>query len=192
MTRAESISLFFLILWAVVMWAGLIFVIPWCTRSLARYRLWELRDELYDDIRKGILPNEGAPSTLLRNIENAIRRTVDLTMFELGPLALGSILSGHWREWVKEAGRGRTKLTDDELRLLKKYEHRFAVIILRQITFGTPSGWVGAPLLFILVLITRRRPVRYAERRVAIVTTAVAESDVHSEETERPLSAHAT
>lgn len=56
----------------------------WCFRSLARYRLWELRDSVVDDILDGKLPaDDEAVVKLRRDIDRALKYVTKMSLLDV-------------------------------------------------------------------------------------------------------------
>lgn len=134
-----------IIVWAgvvVALFVGLLTAPRWCFRSLARHRLWALRDRLVDDVLADRLPGDNNQvADLRRQLEVAIlhvtkMRLIDVFVFGLlhdrRPSVSGHDGSGH-----------SSKLTDHEEERLRKHQDRFHFLLLSSLLLGS---WVGLAL----------------------------------------------
>jgi hypothetical protein len=69
-----------LLRWLYFAWACVVYVIPSCTVSFFRYRLWETRDDLVDDLRHGKFQNQEQPRRLVAMLEVAIETAPEMSM----------------------------------------------------------------------------------------------------------------
>jgi len=114
---------------------SLLVVIPWCLRSLFRYRLWRLRDSIVDGVHAGDLPVDDA-ARLLSRVDNTIRYAREIT-------ALNMFL-------VSAATRGLEEHEPPLDERLREYEGKWEDATVRHVIYGSPSGW--AVLIVGLVL----------------------------------------
>jgi hypothetical protein len=143
MTTALFINIIVL---AVGTWVCVFKVIPACRASFFRNRLWELRDQLVDDIRRGEFVETQSANNLLAIIELAIDDAEDvsaLNFFTFEALVGSSKAARHHDDPLRlneqvfsDAQKLRAVLDDFELALLTK------------VFFGSPSGWAVSILSF--------------------------------------------
>lgn len=139
-------------------WLCLTNVIPSCCTSLFRYRLWQLRDEVFDEIYVGTFDDSEQPERLVDLLEVAIAQSHEVTVFRL-------LLMRWSNRNLPQASRSDVypfeSLTEHDKPLMKQRLDRFESIIIRHVAFGSPSGWIAiailAPMAGIAVIFDRLR-----------------------------------
>ncbi len=154
-------------------WIGLFILTPLNLRSLFRYRLWRLRDDIVDDVLAGRLPREPAVTSLITATESLIQnaRCVTWTTWLLSP----NVPEEYRLAYRAHIETSFNRLSPDQQARLSEYRKNLEACIVRQMTVGSFSGWLlGATFLtgfFImgLVLFARRstaNPRQYAWKRL--------------------------
>lgn len=195
MTGAEWAYLALGLLWALAVTIGLFVIVPSCQASLFRYRMWQLRDSIYDDVRKGQLPDNQRVRSVLGSIEGAITSSKSITISRLGLVwLLGRKSFVKFGALAREPELWRKSMSSDENKRLERYEVRLGRATLWKIFAGTPGGWIAALTLLPLVVLLirfrtpRKPPMRYIEARI----TRLVEDDSMSQltggdESDRPV-----
>jgi hypothetical protein len=142
-----------LIALALFSWASITKIVPSYATSRYRYRLWRLRDDLSDDIRRGKFDQEDGPRKVLAFIDLAIEDAEDLS-------ALNMILFA----WTVVAGQdipdeplelGELSPHDDRL-LMERLEAVDSALLAKTL-FGSVSGWVITLVLTPFVIYSAMR-----------------------------------
>lgn len=138
---------------ALFSWVSITKIVPSYATSRYRYRLWRLRDDLSDDIRRGRFDQEDGPRKVLALIDLAIEDAEDLS-------ALNMILFA----WTVVAGQ---EIPDDPLelgelspqddRLLMERLEAVDSALLAKTLFGSVSGWVITLVLTPFVIYSAMR-----------------------------------
>lgn len=125
------------------------FSIPRLLRSLCRYRLWTLRDDIIDDIFDGRLPRtDPGVQRLVEMTEKAIVATTVVTLFKL---VVGEVFIFRGHPTTPVATQV-TCLSEAECELLKRREQALMNIMLNHTLVGSPSGWL-ALLVFVVAVV---------------------------------------
>jgi hypothetical protein len=125
------------------------YVIPSCARSIFRYRLWRLRDDLVDDLRGGTFEDVEQPRRLVREVETAIRAARDLTVFRV--VLFTMLARGHEPPEREEVDLSVLSKPDRER--LGRYMKTFHWLLTRHVLAGTVSGWIFTAIVFPLAAI---------------------------------------
>jgi hypothetical protein len=128
-------------------WGAIFYVVPSVARSIFRYRLWRLRDEIVDSLADDRFEDRVQPERLMHDVEKTIRYAKEFSLWRL--LLLRWLTKG--RALPPEAQREmfdlkRAPIVDQEL--LATYELEYHASIARHVFFGTPLGWVCIAFLF--------------------------------------------
>jgi hypothetical protein len=180
MTVPATAVVLILISTTLLAWVSLFKWVPACMRSLYRHALWQLRDNLVDDVLSGRLPYESGVRSQLRLIEAGITHAHECTV--------GRILITYW--WMLRAKASVDVaslrvdvegLTEEQALHLRSYEDRFRSCTFRYLFLNSPAGWFAflwVPPAFVLYRLFRRvRPVmRTLDRIVERPTLTVVES----------------
>jgi hypothetical protein len=138
---------------AVFGWLGLVFFVPSNLRSLFRYRLWRLRDQMVDQVILGKLPPIPFVENYIRMIEVVIMRTSQITLLHWAWAPTSSSAVERFESDLREAER---ILSDDQKRLLEQSRGQFQGIIVHRLLFGSVSGWgflaVSCPIVTVVLV----------------------------------------
>lgn len=136
---------------ATLVWAGVIFLLPRTLRSLYRYRLWNIRDSVIDDILRNRISHSPIADDVVGMVEFAIESSRSLTCLKVILYEVPEhVQKGHAKFFRDEMD----KLPKEEQAILWEYVHRFHVAIVRQMMFGSISGWVVSMIFAGLILPT--------------------------------------
>lgn len=133
----------------------------WFARSIHRYRLWELRDSLVDDILDGRLPCSHPAVKQLRSItEFAVAsniRHLDLIISAWAQRPLSS----QTQEWLREESAllAPDGLTDEQAGCVLAYQSQFLKLVVGSLLLGS---WIG--LIEVFRAIPRARSLDRATR----------------------------
>lgn len=146
-------------------WFCLIWVIPNSLLSLFRYRLWRMRDGLYDEIRAGKFHGTKQAYVLVEDMECFIERAK-----ELSPLNIALILLSHRRlEVPKGEIIDMSGMDARDKRRLTKHLENFQIAIIKHVFYETPSGWIltlpALPFIAYAKLSAALRRLRNKKRR---------------------------
>src|SRR5688572_7000539 len=112
----------------VVLWAALFVYAARVCRSVFRYQLWRLRDEIVDQVFAGVLPHENsAVDVLLRSVEANIQGASEITM------ARWMIYPSPPEEWLRQ----REHKIDSGLKRLTPAEKQEWLRLYSQLRRGT-------------------------------------------------------
>lgn len=124
---------------ALLAWFSLFKIVPDCATSRFRYRLWRLRDDLVDELRRDAFRDPERARRFVWFIEGFIEEADDLSAL-------------NW-VWWSTATRGykcddypldlESLQTEDAARL-QRYRDELVWAIFLKVMAGTPSGWIGA------------------------------------------------
>jgi hypothetical protein len=138
---------------ALFAWVSVFKIVPACSASFLRYRLWRLRDKLVDEIRHGRFRDQRQPKRLVSLVETAIEDAADLTALNLFLLrvSVGRVPPPRLLdlEEVHPADQA----------LIEAHVEELARAAISHTLRGTPSGWLVATLLlppFLLVALVSR------------------------------------
>jgi hypothetical protein len=133
------------------------YVFPASGTSLLRYRLWPLRDELVDAIRRGEFKEDDQPKRLLRLVEASI-----YTADELRPLRMIILMAllrkrpSTGEDWAFELSHAHVS----DVPRLQGMHRRYISSLIRHLLYGSPSALVFAvvvlPTFAILALLKGR------------------------------------
>lgn len=143
---------------ALLAWFSVFKIVPSCTVSLFRHRLWRMRDKVADEIRGGTFEDTEQPKRYVALLEGAIEAAP-----ELSPLNL-LLARLTWTDSMKKLEQLPLRLDDlapTDRAVLEKHLEELHNAVLTQMLFGTPSGWlvslVATPLVAAAVLRDRFR-----------------------------------
>jgi hypothetical protein len=114
-------------------------VIPACNRSMFRFRLWKLRDELADEIRAGVFHDSARARELMVLTEDVIERAAEVSAGRL--LLLHAAARGRLH-YLTEAAIGLEGLDEHDLPLLTARCRTLEWVMRRHVMFGSPVGWL--------------------------------------------------
>jgi hypothetical protein len=115
---------------AVGAWASVLFFIPNALRSIFRYNLWALRDQVVDDVLDGEVPRDQAMA-LVKRIEFTIQNAADLSVLNL---------------WAVHRATRNVRVPEPLAVYhprLKAYARKWHSLSFRYAAFGSPSGWIA-------------------------------------------------
>jgi hypothetical protein len=143
-TRDAFVLLFSVAATAVVLLSALV-VLPACSASVFRHWLWEMHDEVVSAVREKEVPSDDDVHDFLRRLHVLIATTNDYRMLNL-VLTYVAARSVHGRSEPMPT-LGET-LNPQVL----AWESRVTSRSSRYLVFGSPSGWILTPLLFIAAI----------------------------------------
>jgi hypothetical protein len=117
-------------------WLSIFVVIPSCSISLLRYRLWQLRDKLAGEIRAGKFSDQDQPQRLILVIEASIKSA---HVYSLPNMLLLHLFV---RKVELPTPFDLDALNADDRRLFERRLEQLEMDTLSRALIGTPSGWV--------------------------------------------------
>lgn len=138
------------ILLSVGLTLGVLWFIPSCMRSVFRYRLWRIRDALFDEVTAGTIPDETVIDELITRIEHLIRLSRHVTLYKF--ITTGIITAWDLREHERyEDAKART-LPPECRQQIARYERQVGRAMATHLYFGSPSGWIGVLFVWLTIL----------------------------------------
>jgi hypothetical protein len=135
-------------------WYGVFFIYPSCTRSLFRYKLWKIRDDLVNATFDGRLPRSSFTLDLVETMEGSIRSSghYNLVTFALAARSVDPELAKRRQAWLeRELGALADEQRDFLLQLRRRYHAAIAVHLLT----GTAFALVLLPVFLVSGLAAR-------------------------------------
>lgn len=134
---------------ACLAWLGLFIHVPRCLRSMYRYRLWQIRDDTFDAIRAGDLPDCGGVRQFLAVTEAAIAGSKRWTLAQwmVWPKPSEAEVD-QFRSVYKEAG---DRMGATERALFTSLNRRFQAALTAHLLWGSTSGWIGVVVALLAV-----------------------------------------
>lgn len=126
---------------ALFAWFSLVKVVPDCATSRFRYRLWQLRDELVDDVRHDEFSNGERARRFVSSFEWAIEQAADLSALNLILLHISRPHSDRADPLALDG------LDPADAQRLGAYREKFEVAVATKALLGTPSGWIALVLV---------------------------------------------
>src|SRR5947209_7687017 len=127
-------------------WLSAFAIVPACSASRFRYRLWRLRDELVDEVRAQKFVNTDVPKRLIMIVERAIEEASNLSALNILLFRLaGGFASSPFD--LKD-------LVPSDKELITNHLREFDSAIARRALGGTPSGWIALIVLVPTALLT--------------------------------------
>jgi hypothetical protein len=124
-------------------------VIPRSNRSLFRYDLWKLRDDVVDDVLAGRLPDSRLTQEFIASVETTICAAPSLSLVKWILLpTMPKPLAALRRESVQKE---RARLTPDQLRLFDEYQTKFRDTFTHHMICASASGWLA--FLFVVAVL---------------------------------------
>ena len=120
---------------AIGSWLAFWLVIPWCQDSIYRYKLWELRDNIKDDIREQKLPLQKDVTDLLELIEGNIRYAKDLRVRNL--ILISSTQPTKIKTYEKPRG-----INPKQYKRLCEYQDKFIHSSFVHVMLSSLLGWI--------------------------------------------------
>jgi hypothetical protein len=154
---------------------ALFFAIPAATVSILRYRLWAVRDKLFDQIHGGVYADAEQPSRLLRQIEMTIEVFDELTLLNM---LLAGLLMREEQPQGPPQFDPQAMSEVDRKRIMPLF-WSWGGTMLRRIFFASWSGLIGfvvaAPVALVVVGLRRLRPKRDQDDGGSVVEEAKGE-----------------
>ena len=125
-------------------WVSLFKLVPACSMSLMRYRLWRLRDQLVDEIRQESYDNATAAEILVSRTEAFIEHAPKVSLLNLTLMRLAHRGSP---ELIDRLTLSMKDLNTDDHARVKAHVDEFENAMLARSMFGTPSGWISILVL---------------------------------------------
>src|SRR5687767_9748432 len=122
------------VVFALYVWAGVFFFIPWCMTSIFRYRLWAIRDDLFDELIKRRPRDPALHIDLLERMESYIRHAPEVTFAKL--LTHGVLLLDEIEDEDARYEDAIKCLVPLERQMLLRYERRFGRAVLDHLFRG--------------------------------------------------------
>lgn len=184
-----------------IVWVPFV-VWPRFQRSRYRYKLWALRDELWDGLHDGVIPPSDAAARLLRDLETQIRHAP--TYAAVAWLVTYSVLRGDRQamRWIRRQGAAKAAAlaSAPAAEHLESLRTRMNAAAVHHFVWGSSAGVVLTPLLAVLVRGRdvvrggRAKPGALPEpsKRVAFVAMSSGEIEGRAVEPREPLSSSAS
>lgn len=113
--------------------------IPRDLRSLYRYKMWKLRDDVFDDIASGRLSDNQVSNELLVGIEMAVQAAPWMTL--LNWLSFPKVPDDESHRRIEFLVLAKNAMSSDERELFEKRQKEFHKIFVRHLVCGSLSGW---------------------------------------------------
>lgn len=150
----SAVVFFVLVALAIFVGVCVIKVVPATLVSLLRYRLWRIRDDLFDEIHNGGFMDTREPRLALEELERTIAVAPELT---LAKVALAGAIARK-RRFVPIPIPNAANAHPDDRPKLEAVIREYRVRTVAHVVFGTPSGWlivVSMSWLVIPVMLVR-------------------------------------
>ena len=169
-----------LVVLALAAWVSLFILVPSCAASRCRYRLWNLRDQIVDQIRHGEFVDSQPAQELVLITELAIEDAPDITAVNA---FLFRIATGDLR--LVEDPLGLETLGPQDSRSMEPHIQRLDHILLTKAFLGSPTGWIAALVMtpFFLISLFKARGGRPA---VTGATSKGAAGGPHPQQSRQP------
>jgi hypothetical protein len=155
---------------ALLAWCSLLWIIPSCNLSVFRYRLWQLRDRVADDIRQGAFDDDACAEEFLCFVEGAIRGAPDFGTVKLLIMLWATRGVPPPKPFDLEA------LSPADKALTERHLDELQMLGARHAILGSPSGWiliaVGFPVALVASLIARIRKGRDDDDKRSLIRDA--------------------
>lgn len=126
-------------------WVGVVLLVPRNLRSIFRYRLWRLRDEVVDDVLAGRMPHSPLIRSFIGGVEGIIEHASHVTLLRALCIPVSPALVRKHRGFVFTHFR---ELSKDERAKYKSYEKSMRSIVMRRLLLGSVSGWAFLVAIF--------------------------------------------
>ena len=126
-------------------WGMLVIVVPRYLTSFFRYRLWQLRDRIYDSMITGAIPDCLVVRIELGVIESAVTMSSTFTILRMILFSFFSVFSANPVEMesdLEEFERQKQIQSKEVQEKIAEYEKEFEKLCIFYALFGTPSGWI--------------------------------------------------
>lgn len=158
MALSTGLTIAVYVAFAVVAWTAILVVVPANLQAMLRHRLWQQRDQIYDDMRTGALPVTPTTRGLLVATEAAIANTREVSF---GNIVTSLSLRKRVPTHAETEAAIRDAMADwspAERDLFWNRSGSLGRSLMIHMLFGTPSGWLALPfvvvLLAVLMLVT--------------------------------------
>lgn len=131
-------------------WFSVVLLIPGYTESILRYRLWRVRDQVYDDIASGKLPDCRASRNLIDEVETLIRASHHMTLPRILLLWVACP-----RQTNNVTQPSHDLYTNEQIEYAKQIHDGAYELCARHAIFGTYSGWFAIPFLVTIGVVMR-------------------------------------
>lgn len=128
---------------------GFLFFLPSCMKSFYRYRLWRLRDQLYDEILRGDLPDDDVALEILRHYEALILHADEVKLPQLVTAVVAARQSGLLEDADDAWELGMSLLHEKHRKRLEWYQHQLVRATVVQLFRGSPSGWLATMIMLL-------------------------------------------
>lgn len=135
---------------ALLGWISIFKLVPACSISLMRHRLWRLRDQLVDEIRQGEYHDAVPAEILTFRAEAVIEHASKISMLNLALLRLSQKGAP---ELVDRLDLSMKSLSDDDRTRITAHLEEFETALFTRSMFGTPSGWIATLVSFPIFLV---------------------------------------
>ncbi|HEX9889012.1 MAG TPA: hypothetical protein VGA69_06010 [Nitriliruptorales bacterium] len=126
---------------------AIVYGLPSVARSAYRYRLWSIRDDLWDDVHRGELRGREDGQRLLQSVEARINSVHDWSAVRL--LSVAYAMSRHAPEqMLRRQGQDDGHTSSDPR--VADYERRVDDLTVRYLRFATGVGWFRRPVVLAL------------------------------------------
>ncbi len=136
---------FALVALSLLLWGGVVYVVPRNLRSLFRYRLWTIRDRIVDEVLSGELPDSPVVRGLILMVESAIRHAGDATLMRF--LLIPPLPCDYRKEWLEFWDTGLKELSDDQRARFEKHRDLLGKALVKRLVSASIGGWI----LFVVV-----------------------------------------
>jgi hypothetical protein len=128
------------------LWLCALYLVPQLVDSLFRYRLWKVRDHLYDYILDRRLPDSSAVNEFLEMVEETIRRSASVTLSSMVSFRL------FWKPSPKETSTEPfdfSRLSTEQQDLVNALMYEFYLSFCFKMVAGSPVGAFFLPICLI-------------------------------------------
>jgi hypothetical protein len=126
-----------IVAFALFSWICVFKLVPASAISLCRYRLWRLRDELFDEIRNGKFDDGKQPRRLLLLVETTIQSVEETSALNLALFYISA------RKLPRPELFNFDELSTTDKECFDRHFDRFGQIMVKYVVGGTPSGWMS-------------------------------------------------
>lgn len=121
-------------------WLGVFLLVPMMLRSISRHRMWEIRDQIADDILHEKIAKSDAAYALLDQIESRIKYAHRLKLWTIWcfpnpPQELTYEFDRRMQEQLKN-------ITDHDREILIEHHWLMAKITFMHVALTSPFGWM--------------------------------------------------
>jgi hypothetical protein len=181
---SPTLFIIIMLLILVGLWAACVLGPRWFARSLHRHRMWQLRDDLVDDVIVGRLPRDHeAVRHLIKKMDTTLRFGPNVTLSDV------LIFNRHFarvsqsaRRFVRRPQCPLDGLTTDQRSSVKKYEREFDLLLVGLLLLGSWLGLIAVIGVFLSLAVRRiaklwRRPLSLASLQRVVGSIARQATD---------------